>query len=350
MKTKARGNGQGTAYKRKNSSYWTASVVVGWRPSANGNPIPIKRTKSGFETKRDALAYCPTLLAGGIRPKKIAPRLVEYWDIYANGEMLNLSSSTKQAYKIAWKKLRPIHDVLVDTITVDLLRQTVSQSCKSYDTAKDCKDLLSNLYKLAAADGYASKDLPSFIVLPKKQEKERIPFTAREQEALWELYESGDKRAAIPLLMIYTGMMPGETQMLTVDHINLEERTITHAGLKTEIRKRTPVVLSTSIIPVVEDLIANARPNGFIWKHNEEEWYRNYYDALEAAGCRRLPPYSCRHTTATALTITEGIAPQTVQRVMRWSSTRMLDRYAHPNVSDALEAVDVLPTNYRHKG
>ena len=142
--------------------------------------------------------------------------------------------------------------------------------------------------------------------------------------------------------MIYTGMMPGEAQGLKVEHIDLGQRLITHAGIKTAVRKATPIVLAESIIPLVEDLIANAQPSGYIWKRNETEWYQAYYEALEAAGCRKLTPYSCRHTTATALAITEGIAPQTIKRVMRWSTTRMLDRYAHAQMDDALSAVDAI--------
>ena len=129
--------------------------------------------------------------------------------------------------------------------------------------------------------------------------------------------------------MIQTGMMPGEVFGLKVENIDLEKRIITNAGLKTKVRKATPIVIAEAILPLVEDLIANAQPSGYIFKRVEGEWYADYYAALEAAKCRRLPPYSCRHTTATALVITEGIVPQTVKRVMRWSTTKMLDRYAH---------------------
>ena len=343
-KTKSRGNGQGTAYKRKNSQYWTAAVVVGWRTPSDENkkPIPIKRTKSGFKSKKEAIAYCPILLAGGVAPKSEAPRLFEYWETYLSGEYTKLSKSKQSAYKTAWNKLKPLHDLRVDTITVDLLRKTVSDACQTFDPAKDCKSVLTNLFALAAADRFADKGLPSFIVLPKHEEKERMPFSDLEQAALWKLYESGDKRAAIPLLMIYTGMMPGEAQGLRAEHINLDERTITHAGMKTKVRKATPIVIANSILPLVSDLKENAQPSGYIWKRDEEEWYKNYYAVLEAAGCRRLTPYSCRHTTATALAITEGIAPQTIKRVMRWSTTKMLDRYAHPEMSDALSAVDAI--------
>lgn len=342
MKPKARGNGQGTAYKRGKT--WTAQVVVGYKPPTKegGQPIPIKRTRGGFVSKKDAIAFCPTLLSGGVEKPKIAPRLSEYWNTYVAGEYTKLSKSKQTAYKIAWNKLKPLHDARIDTIPVDLLRSTVTEACPTFYPAKDCKSVLTNLYEIAAADGYASKDLPSFIVLPTLEEKEGVAFTELEQAAIWKLYESGDKRAAIPLLMIYTGMMPGEAQSLRVEHINLGERTITHAGIKTKVRKSTPIVLANTIVPVIEDLVANAQPSGYIWKRNEDKWYEEYYAAIEQAGCRRLPPYSCRHTTATALTITEGIAPQTVKRVMRWSTTKMLDRYAHPEMSDALEAVNAI--------
>ena len=46
--------------------------------------------------------------------------------------------------------------------------------------------------------------------------------------------------------------------------------------------------------------------------------------------------------TATALAVTKNIAPQTVTKVMRWSTARMLDRYAHPDTNDALAAVNAM--------
>ena len=354
MKVKSRGNGQGSAYKR--GTTWTAQVVVGWRPpdDPSHKPIPIKRTKGGFATKKEAIAYCPILLNGGMEIKTQAPRLSEYWDTYRKGEYLNLSDSKQCAYRIAWKKLKAIQDVRVDAFTVEMLRKVVSDTCPTYSPAKDCKSLLSNLFKLAAADGFAKRELPSYIILPPLHEKERQPFTDIEQAALWKLYESGNRKAAIPLLMIYTGMMPGEAMKLRVDSIDLDKRQIVNAGMKTKIRKETPIVIAETIVPLLEDLIQNAQPSGFIWKREEKQWYADYYEALEISGCRRLNPYSCRHTTATALAISEGIAPQTIRRVMRWSTTRMLDRYAHPQMEDALQAAnsikkvlattDLLPT------
>jgi len=339
---KVRGNGQGCAYKEGKT--WTAQVIVGYRVQEDETkqPVPIKRRRRGFPTKAAALAYCPVLLSGGVARPETAPRLSAYWKTYSENKMASLSASKQTAYQIAWKRLKAIHDVRVDVLTVQLLQSTVKEACASYYTARDCKSLLTNLCKLAAADGYVNRELPSFIELPVLEEKEQTPFSADEQKALWKLYLNGDLRACIPLLMIYTGMMPGEAQRLKLSQIDLSKRQIIGAGLKTKVRKKTPIVLAESILPLVEDLMAHAQPSGYIWKRNEKGWYDDYYAALEAAGCRKLPPYSCRHTTATALAVTEDIDPQTVRKVMRWSTAKMLDRYAHPETEDALAAVDSL--------
>ena len=340
MKPKARGNGQGSAIKRGKT--WTAIVTVGWtNPAHPGEPKkPIRRSKGGFPDKKSAIAYCPVLLAGGIEPRKQPPRLSEYWTTYSEGKMKEISRGEQSAYRTAWKKLTPIHDVRVDCISVDLMQKTIDAACSTFDPAKDCRSLLTNLFEIAAAEKMASETLPSFITLPQHEETEPIPFNADEQKAIWKAYDDGDIRAAVPLLMIYTGMMPGELMALRVEHIDLESRTIMRAGLKTKVRKRTPVVLADCILPVVQDLIDHAMPSGYIWSRNEKKWYDNYYAVIEAAGCRKLPPYSCRHTTATALAVDQNVAPQTIKKIMRWSSTKMLDHYAHPDTQDALDGVN----------
>ena len=333
-KPKTRGNGTGTAYQRGKT--WTAQVVIGWK-----NGCPIKRTKGGFKSKKDAINYCPTLL-NGIQEEKKPKQLIKYWEFYETNDYSRLSKSQQTSYKIAWGKLKTLHYRIINQISIMDLQQAVSSACKTYWTAKDCRDLLANLYNIAAIDGFVDRKLPSFVVLPPHEETEREPFTAEEQKALWTLYESGDMDAAIPLLMIYTGAMPGEVREIKVENIDLQNHMITGVGLKTSIRKKSPIILSDTIIPVVESLIEHATPKGYLWKRIKKEWYEHYYSALEKANCRRLSPYSCRHTTATALAINQNIAPRTVQKIMRWSSPEMLKVYAHPDIKHLVDAVNTI--------
>ena len=331
-KPKSRGNGQGSAYKRGET--WTAQVVIGWK---NGSPV--KRRKGGFKTKRDAINYCHTLLSEN--PSKKRPKqLVEYWDYYTENDYSRLSKSQQCSYKIAWNKLKSLHYRIITGISLQDLQDAINSACPTYWTAKDCRDLIANLYNIAAIDGFVDRKLPSFIVLPEHEETEREPFTIAEQKALWKLYESGDMDAAIPLLMIYTGAMPGEVRDIKTENIDLTNHTIIGVGLKTKVRKKSPIILSDTIIPVVESLMENATPKGYFWKRVKKEWYEHYYSALEKAGCRKLSPYSCRHTTATALAIDENIAPRTIQKIMRWSTPDMLKVYAHPDMKHLLNAVN----------
>ena len=340
-RAKSRGNGTGCAYWSAKYRYWVAQVITDWRIPQDETKrlIPVKKTKGGFKRREDALAYCRELKEGPQKPD-VAPTLAAYWETYQNGAYEDLSASKKQAYRTAWKKLDTIKDTHIDQLTVNDLQRLVSEKCPTYYTARDVRTLLTNLFRIAAAEGYANKDLPTFVRIPQMDETEQVPFSETEQANLWKAYENGDLRAAAPLLMIYTGMMPGEAMNLKTDMIDLEGRRIHGVGMKTKVRKKSDIVLAENIIPLVQDLIANAQPSGYIWKRNEDLWYSEYHAVLKAAGCRDLPPYSCRHTTATALAVTEGIAPQTVKKVMRWSTARMLDRYAHPDQNDALAAVN----------
>lgn len=340
-RAKSRGNGTGCAYYSPKYRYWIAQAIVDWRVPADASKrmIPVKKTKGGFKRREDALAYCSELKNGPQKPA-LAPTLSVYWETFKDGQYEALSASKKQAYRTAWKKLEFIQNTRVDQLTVGGLQQLVKEKCSSYYTTRDVRSLLIILFRIAAAEGYVRQEIPTFIQLPTLEETEQTPFSETEQANLWKIYEAGDLRAAAPLLMIYTGMMPGEAMGLKVDMIDLEGHRITGAGMKTKVRKKTDIVLAKDIIPLVQDLIDHAQPSGYIWPRNESAWYANYHDVLKAAGCRDLPPYSCRHTTATALAVTKNVAPQTVTKVMRWSTAKMLDRYAHPDQKDALKAVN----------
>ncbi len=334
--TSRREKGTGTIYKR--GSTWTLRITVAWDVLPDGTLRRSYRSKGGFATRAEAAAYLATLKEQNQRAKK-APTLQHYWELYKAGDLERLSVSKAVAYKGAWKKLSGLAIRPIDAITVGDLRKTVATKATTYYPARDMKNLLSHLYKLAGADGWVSKDLPSYIILPELNEKERRPFTDEEQKALWKRWEDGDRNAALPLIMIYTGMMPGELMGLRTSMIDLDAQKITGAGMKTKVRKESPVYLPDTILPVLSTLM-DASTDGHIAPRHEKAFYPAYYAALEAAGCRRLEPYCCRHTTATALAIDRSIAPQTIQRIMRWSSTRMLDRYAHPDDTAIMSALN----------
>ena len=329
-----RGNKQGCVYKRGNT--WAVRVNLATYMK-DGKLCRERPSKSGFATRTEALAYIAKLTDGQIVQ---APTLQHYWETFRDGKMKALSDSKQTAYKIAWKRLEDLAGKKIDKLTVAQLQAVINDECETYYPARDVKVLLSHLYKLAAAEGNANAHLPELLTLPALEETERMPFTSDEQKALWESYEGGNTDAAYPLLMIYTSMMPGELRRLTKGMVDLEKKEIVGVGLKTKARKTQSVLLPNAVLPLLQTMMDSKADNEKLVNISRDRFYEVYYAALETAGVRKLPPYSCRHTTATALAITENVAPQTVRRIMRWSNSRMLDRYAHPDESDARAAIE----------
>ena len=59
------------------------------------------------------------------------------------------------------------------------------------------------------------------------ERKEWPSFTTEERMQLWKSYQEGNWDAAIPLVMIYTGMTATEMLNLRTEMIDLEAKTIT---------------------------------------------------------------------------------------------------------------------------
>lgn len=61
QRTKARGNGTGTAYKRGKT--WTARIILGYYVGDYGKRHARTANRGGFATKKEALDYIPKLKA-----------------------------------------------------------------------------------------------------------------------------------------------------------------------------------------------------------------------------------------------------------------------------------------------
>lgn len=333
---KARGNGQGSA--RKRGSSWSAVWTTGYYVSDDGKIHQKRKEKGGFRTKRDALAYA----ANPTPDAKKSPTLRSYWDVWERAELPHMSGSKQTAYEIAWKKLAALADIEMDKLDIGTLQGCIDAKAKTYYPAKDMKTVLSHLFKRAVAEGNARTNLADFIRLPALEEKELQPFTEDELKKLWTAYGDGDRFIGFVLLMVYTGMMPGELMKLKTDMIDWENHEIRGCGIKTKKRKETPIVFPEMISPILSSLAESSTSKaGYVLGMNKDNFYKQYHAAIVRAGVRDLDPYSCRHTTATALAL-GNIAPSVIQEVMRHTKFSTTQRYIHPNTKAAHDAVNTM--------
>lgn len=340
-KTK-RGNKTGSVYRRKDTGSWTAEKTFGYiTDPATGNMKRQFKRKSGFKTKKEAIDYLAELADLKAKPQTVT--LNDLFVFYEQHGMQKLSGSKQTAYKTAFKKIDPL--VLhsdVSCLTIMDLQRNVDEKATSYYTAKDMRDLLSNLYKIAVAQRSAPSNLAPFIELPALREAKKEPFTVFELKALWEHYRAGDNFTGYILLMIYTGMMPGELFNLKADMINFGRRTITGCGMKTKVRKEKPIVFPEFLTEVLLVLCTERsdRTGRLVAMHPDT--FRDRFDeTLAACRCRPLKPYSCRHTTATALE-KNNTSPAVIKEIMRHTKINMTEHYIHAETERSLKAVDQL--------
>lgn len=334
---RTRPNGTGTAYKR--GSTWTAQVTVGIkRDPDTGRVQQVRRTKGGFKTKREALEFCQQL-ANAAMPKKHVT-FGDLWEQYEKTKYRQLSASKQCSYRTALKRLGDMIYTRIDAVTIADLQGLVDGL--TFYCAQDIKSILRHMYRIAMMQGWTSRDLSEYIVLPPKNEHERTPFNDDEIRAIWRGYDGGDTWAGYILLMIYTGMMPGELLHCRKDMIHLDSHQIIGAGLKTSERKIRPIVIADFLMPVVQALIDYTGDAPLLCDTYKKAFYKKYYDCLDRCGCRRLTPYSCRHTTATACAVGAKIAPSVIQRIMRHAKLSTTQLYIHPDESAVLDAINTL--------
>jgi len=332
---KKRGNGQGHAKKRGDT--WTAVWTVGFEALEGGKLRQVYKTKGGFRTKTEALQYAAN--PNGNSDGK-APNLHYYWKTWSENGLSKLGSSKQIAYKIAKEKVENLFFVPVDQLTIQQMQEAVNKKAPTFYPAKDIKTVLTTLLNFAVAEQWIQTNLAEFISLPELQEKELEPFTEIELHRLWDDYGKGDVFIGFILLMIYSGMMPGELFLFKKDMVDWDSYEIRGCGLKTKKRKETPIVFPEIIAPVQLDLCQQSKSRvGNVLCMNRDNCYHEYHSALQRAGIRDLPPYSCRHTTATALAL-GNIAPSVIQEVMRHTKFTTTQRYIHPDTAAAHKAVN----------
>ena len=305
--SRTRPNGAGSAYKRGKT--WTARVVVGWKCAEDGHAIPNYKTKGGFRTKRDALAYCETL--------KNAPRTVrkltmqEIYDLWLPAHEGRVGRSTMNCYRAAWKYYLPIHHMPFADIDLDDLQECVDDCPCGKRTKENMRALAGLLCKYAIPRHQTDLNYGEYIHTG-NDEKGTHPAFSHEQIELIHDQIGVTPHAEDVYTLIYTGFRPSELFSLKKSDYR---DSILYGGIKTEAGKNRAVPVSRRIIHIIEDkLFGNSEylfPKDDGTKMSAKYFRDNYfYPVLAAAGIQPIPtpdhpayyvPYSCRHTFANLL-------------------------------------------------
>ena len=306
-KTRTRPNGAGTAFKRGKT--WMSRVVIGWKAADGIRSVPIYRSKGGFQTKREALAYCETLKKG---PKNVCKLSMQ--DIYAlwlPTHENRVGRDTMNCYKAAWKYFKPLYHLPFADIDLDDLQECLDECPRGRRTKENMKALAGLLMKYAIPRHQTDMNYAEYLHTGNGAKGTRPAFT-REQIEMINIQIGSTPHAEDVYCLIYTGMRPSELFALTKGDYN---DGVLYGGIKTEAGKDRAVPVSPKITRIIENKLCGESEYLFPKDDGTQmsaKYFRDnyFYPVLAAAGIQPMPtpkrpayyvPYSCRHTFANLL-------------------------------------------------
>lgn len=346
---KARGNGQGSVYKLANGT-WRCVRTVGYTAAEGGKLHRQTRSKSGFKTKKDALAYLPKL-ADTPRPKTVTfSQLYEAWlPTHRAGR------DTLNCYKAAYKYYKPLWAMPLGDITIDDLQDCVDDCPRGRRTRENMKALAGLMYKYGIPRRLTDMNLGEYIIISGESgEKAGLPL-----EALDKIRERLGTSLAADYVYCecYLGFRPSEFLALDASNYNRAERAFT-GGAKTDAGIDRTVTVSPKIQLIVDRLTAGKASGPVFCAEGGaplriEKYREMFYALLDECGIdnptytvagvsrRTYTPHSCRHTFATLMKRVGG-ADKDKLELIGHTSTEMLRHYQDVDYADLRAITDAL--------
>lgn len=352
QKPKARGNGTGSVYKRSNGT-WMAIRVLRYEVDGDGNRHKVTASKSGFKTKKEALAYLPNLTA---ESKLEQRRTITFQQLYDKWEPTHRAGKdTINCYRAAKKHFRPVWGMQMKDITVDDL-QDCMDDVPGKRTQENMKALCGLLYKYAIPRHMATLNMGQYLIVggAKGLGKDGLPMNA--------LKKLEDNVGKVPyadyiVADCYMGFRPSELLELDVSNYDRKEKTIT-GGAKTEAGKDRVVPISPKIQETI-DRLTNGKIAGPLFcdtgggRMRIEVYRERFYEALEACGIdnpiievngqkrRTYTPHSCRHTFATMMKNVKA-ADKDKLALIGHTSTEMLRHYQDTEIDGLRKIINAI--------
>ena len=338
------GNGHGTAYKAKNGK-WVAEVTLGWDETGD-TKRRIKRKKTGFDTKNDALAYIPNLRIE-LSQQDLKMKFKDLYAKWIERHSENITKSTIDCYKAAYKHMSALYYAEVVSIKTEHLQSCIDRCPNGRRTKENMKALCTAMWRHAMQLDIVDRNYAEYIYIKKEEKAEKIAFSAEQLQTMWEQVDKIPKVKYI-LVLCYTGMRVNEMLDARTENYNKEEGYFI-TGSKTKAGKNRIITISPKLKPFFDSF--GKSDSLFFHRHMESGNFRDTYfypalsalgmDLLDENGKHIITPHCCRHTFATLMKNID--APNTdKQKLIGHSSFEMTAHYTHTDITSLKNITDRL--------
>lgn len=368
-----RANGDGSVFEKRKNGKTVIVAQLSRHISVDGEPLRKEISKSGFNSKKAAKEwieknkYLLDEWEAEVRGEKREPlppdqsenTFAEMWQMYDRFHVETLTPKVKNQYRYYRTKCDQLDNYRWKDITVPMFQEVIDSAGEGYNVRKKVKTVLTGMGTYIIRQGWARENLAQKCTLPKEPIAEKNLYTVDEIKTLWNFYygkivltykdhgqgnylteEDYKSVAAGLLIMLYSGIRPGELFNILPEDIDYEHRRILKGGIKTTRGKTGSIFFTSSTEPLVRKYLGS----GNVYKRKSVEAFRNACNRLfSMLGMERHELSAARTTSATTLAEL-GTAEENLKSIMRHtdiSTTRKYyDKSGDELAQKALEAMD----------
>lgn len=269
----------------------------------------------------------------------------ELYEKFAERKFKRISESGVNGYRHAYVISEPLYGMKFVDIKSPQLQHIIDTCGKGYPTLRKLKVLYNQMFKFARELDIVDKDYSEFIVIGSYEDQQsRMPFSSAEIQMLWDNVGRMDYIDTV-LIMIYSGIRPGELVTILTENINLDERYM-RGGIKTQAGKNRIIPLNKKILPFIKSRLESGHEYMLTDEDGLPMTYERYYigrfkKLMEQLGMKHKP-HDCRHTFATLMD-NAGANKLSIKRIMGHASKDITDKvYTHKDIDELLKAIDLI--------
>lgn len=257
--------------------------------------------------------------------------LYDEWFKFKYNGMKKYSDSSKGCTRAAYKHCSSLYDVPIKNIKAANMQSILDNADLSHSTIEHIKHLLNQMFAYAVKQDYLLKDYSQYIQINVSEDDEHgVALTREDITKLWNLYDSGNSSAALPLILIYSGW---RIQEFSTCKIDLEKKTMI-GGLKTEAGKNRTVPIHSKIL----DLVKKEMPG--LQGQRTDTYNKLFRSLLQAAGIEiDHTCHDCRHTF-TSLLSSAGVPLISIKRLLGHANNDITGLYTHKEVEELRQEIE----------
>lgn len=282
------GNVSKLSGKRRNP--WRARKTTGWVIDEKTKKLKQEYVTIGYyPTRQLALQALSEYNANPYDLYADKTTFAEVYEKWSEKKFENISASNISGYKASFKICEPIHNTKFTDLKLSHLQTLVDKSGKNYPTRKKLKIMLNQVFDYAVMHELIPKDrhIVEYLDIGKEEKSTKhYRFTDAEVDALWR-WADGNEYVQVILMLIYSGVRPGELFNTKCSSVNLEEeyfviekgKTV-NAARKVPIHSRTLPFFKHWMSKGNEYLITNLSGRKFNFETNHTSYSESFWNPI----------------------------------------------------------------------